>query len=428
MDHRSRRIASDTAGATLPMVAMSLTALFGFAALTVDLGHARLTGQRLQGAADAAALAAAEQLALTGSEGGVARTYARLNMPVATHGEVLAASDVRTGRWDEVARTFTASATPANAVRVTTRRAAANGNPLRTFLAGAIGIGQMELSRTAIAAFQAQSVNCILTLRGTGSGIFVNSDGAITTNRCSVHVNSSSSNSIVTNSGSRITAQSAEICTVGTVTGTGYSPVPRTRCAVVPDPLASLPEPTLPSCTRTTRLVVSNTTTLSPGRYCKGIELGTGANVTFSPGTYIIEGDKFTMNSGATATGTGVTIILRDKDAQLLINQNSRIRLTAPSSGTYAGVAIYASRLVTDYIKHELNADTLSFINGVVYIPRAQLYLNSGSQFSSAGNCMSIIAWDLYLNSRSSVFVDSNYGGCGLSPVGGVTKTVSLVN
>lgn len=428
MGHVFKRLARDLSGATLPMVAMSLTALTGFAALTVDLGAAYVTGQSLQATADAAALAAAEQLALTGSESGTAQTYARRNMPLADHGEVLAAGDVQIGRWNAATLTFTASGTPANAVRVTTRRAEANGNPLQTFLAGVIGFTEIDISRQAIAYFERGSGTCILSLRPTGTAVAAATNARLTTNGCSIHANSSSSNSLVTNSTSQIIAQGAEICTVGGVSGSNFFPTARTRCNAVPDPLARLPEPDLSACNFTARVTIGNTRTLNPGRYCRGIRLDSGANVTFNPGTYIIEGGSLDFGAGTTITGNGVTFILRDRNALLQVSQNSRLRLTAPTSGPYAGVAIYASRNVSDYLTHELNADTQSFVNGAIYLPRGQLYFNSRSQFSSAGNCMSIIAWDVFLASSSSVFVDSAFSGCGLSPIGGIRKVVSLVN
>ncbi len=428
MKQLARSLAGETSGVTLPMVAMMMTAILGFTALTVDLGNGYLTSQRLQSTADAAAMAAADRLATTNSEGGVALSYARLNMPQEEHGQVLAANDVRVGRWDPDTRTFTQTATSPNAVSVTTRRAAANGNPLRTFLAGIIGIGEIDISRTAIAAFQGQSNNCIIALRPSGSGIVVASGGVLTANRCSIHANSSANNSMSMGSSGRMVATEAEICAVGGVTGTGYSPAARTRCANVADPLASLPEPTVPACTFTSTVTVSTTLTLNPGRYCRGIELRQGANVFFNPGVYIIEGGDLTLSAGASASGTGVTLIFRDKNATLYAANDSRLRLTAPTSGPYAGVAIYGSRTVTDLVTHQLNADTQSFINGAVYLPRATLFLNSRAQFSAAGNCMSVITWDLMLASSSSMFVDSNYDGCGVSPVGGFRKSVALVN
>jgi hypothetical protein len=429
MERFARGLAVEASGAALPLVAMSMTALLGFAALTVDLGYGYLTGERLQTTADSAALAAAEQLALTNSVGGTAVAYARQNMPVAEHGEVLAPSDVRLGRWNAADGTFTASATPANAVSVTTRRAEANGNPLKTFLAGVIGFDQVDLSRTAIAFFQPREVgNCVLALRRNGTGIEVNSNGRITTNRCNVYANSSANNSMITRSNARITAQDGEICTVGRVSGSGYSPAAKTRCAVAPDPLASLPEPTLPPCTHTSTVEVEGQRTLNPGRYCDGIEIESGANVTFNPGTYIIEGDEFEIESNAVAAGEGVTIILRDKDAYLTVNQNSRIQLTAPTSGPYKGVAIYASRRITQVVRHEISSNSTSVVNGAIYIPTGELFVKSNGQVFSFGSCLSIIAFDILVNSNSQIIVDNNFGGCGLSPISGSRKIVSLVN
>lgn len=424
-----KRLAGDASGALLPMVAISMTVLLGFAALTIDLSNGYLTGQRLQATADSAALAAAEQLALTGSEGGTARTYARLNMPVAEHGEVLAAQDVRLGRWDVVNGTFTASATPANAVSVTTRRAVANGNPLKTFLAGVIGFEQIELSRTATTFFQPREVgNCILALRRNGTGIEVGSRGQITTNRCNVYANSNANNSIRTRNNARITTQNGEICTVGRVSGSGYSPVAKTRCALAPDPLASLPEPTLPPCTHTSTVKVKGRRTLNPGRYCDGIEIESGSNVTLNPGIYIIEGDEFEIESNAVVAGQGVTIILNDRDAYLEIESNSRIELSAPTSGPYKGVAIYASRRITQVVRHEISSNATSVVNGAIYIPTGELFVKSNGQMFSFGNCVSIIAFDILLNANSSIVVDNNFSGCGLSPISGSRKTVSLVS
>ena len=83
--------------------------------------------------------------------------------------------------------------------------------------------------------------------------------------------------------------------------GAGYSPEPATDCGVKPDPLASLSPPPFGSCDHTEKVVVEGgeTETLSPGRYCAGLEISSDGTANFEPGTYIIEGDKFTVNAGA---------------------------------------------------------------------------------------------------------------------------------
>ncbi len=57
-----RRLAGDRRGAVAFLIAMSMTAILGFAALVVDLGNARLAKRTLQASTDAAALAGAAQI------------------------------------------------------------------------------------------------------------------------------------------------------------------------------------------------------------------------------------------------------------------------------------------------------------------------------------------------------------------------------
>jgi Flp pilus assembly protein TadG len=81
-----RRRSRSERGVTAVLVAISLTALCGVGALAVDLGNAWQTRRSLVTAADAAALAAAQQYATGGTTGcpTVAADYAQRNAPGAT--------------------------------------------------------------------------------------------------------------------------------------------------------------------------------------------------------------------------------------------------------------------------------------------------------------------------------------------------------
>ena len=59
---RDRRRAAGDQGVSLVIVALSMVAILGIAALVVDLGNARQMRRELQGGTDAAALAAAQDL------------------------------------------------------------------------------------------------------------------------------------------------------------------------------------------------------------------------------------------------------------------------------------------------------------------------------------------------------------------------------
>ncbi|MGH6794236.1 MAG: TadE/TadG family type IV pilus assembly protein, partial [Methylocella sp.] len=68
-----------------------------------------------------------------------------------------------------------------------------------------------------------------------------------------------------------------------------------TGSPLTPDPYAGTPFPGysgLPCNPNSSSLgvIVGGTVTLSPGRYCNGINAAVGANITLSPGTYIMDG------------------------------------------------------------------------------------------------------------------------------------------
>ncbi len=150
-----------------------LVVLFGMAALAVDMGFLWVLRDRLQATADASALAGASQLNVDeATVKAEAVAYAQKNLPPGSHGTALAEPDVVLGHWYVYTRTFISKGTTElpgqacsnpvaqetnpnclslNAVKVTTRRAQANGNPAQLFFAGVLGIQTADVVAAAIA-------------------------------------------------------------------------------------------------------------------------------------------------------------------------------------------------------------------------------------------------------------------------------------
>ncbi len=80
-----------------------------------------------------------------------AKKYAQMNIPEDV--KILADSDIISGRWDHDSRVFTAGGNPQNAVKVTTRMSQQSGNPVGTFFAGVLGINNVDITTSAVAAF-----------------------------------------------------------------------------------------------------------------------------------------------------------------------------------------------------------------------------------------------------------------------------------
>ncbi len=418
----------DQQGTVLMLLAAGMVVVAGFTALAVDAGYLYALRSKLQATADAAALAGVNQLPDAGATTIAAIYYAGKNMPAAEHGTVLTNADVVTGTWDTDMRTFAPAGNPLNAVRVVTQRSDDNGNPVGLFFGRILGIVDVNVSTMAIATRSTPA--CVVALKPDDTGVFVNSYGGITTEDCGIHVNSTDYNSIVTNSGSNITVNGdADIYTAGDYEGSGYSPFPTTGSEIKSDPMASLSPPTFGSCDHTNKVVVQNgdTATLSPGRYCKGLEINSGGTANFDPGTYIIEGDKFTVNSNSTAQGTGVSFYMRDEDALVLFNSQSHVELSAPTSGDMAGVLLYVDRDIGVPTHHEINSDSTSQFNGAIYMPESELLINSEGQIGGPGTCTTYVVGNLVVNSDSSLYIDQDYATCGVPLPDGISNGVQLV-
>jgi hypothetical protein len=118
--------------------------------ISVDYASGERMRSQLQSAADAAAAAAFIQRANHTAARARAIEVAALNAPVEVHGNVLLASDVVFGHWAMSPGVFRAGEAPMNAVRVTTRRAASNGNPLQSFLLRFVGYATLDVSAEAV--------------------------------------------------------------------------------------------------------------------------------------------------------------------------------------------------------------------------------------------------------------------------------------
>lgn len=216
-----------------------------------------------------------------------------------------------------------------------------------------------------------------------------------------VTVNSTCATAVTAGGSSSITA-SGPIQVVGSGTSGTISPTPTTGAAAVSDPLASLAVPSFPSASLPVRngtqalpvrLSIGNTRTLNPGVYYGGISIGSGGNVTMSPGVYVMAGGGFAVSAnGQIPTATGVTIyntcapVLIGSGCQtsglgaygaISISANRPINMSAPTSGTYAGIVIFQAR--DNGVALSFTAGAAGSIDGLIYAPIAQLSMSGNA-------------------------------------------------
>ncbi len=170
----------DERGAVTLWMTFWMFAFLLFGSIAVDTSQAWRIKAMLQAAADAAAFGGAITLggstrhqSLEGFETGdptdVALMMAQRNLPPEAMGTVLKREDVELGIWDPNRRAFVPGQKPHNAVRVTLRRAEANGNAEPTFLAGIVGHDAWDIEVQSVARIfpsrRAECINPIITAR-----------------------------------------------------------------------------------------------------------------------------------------------------------------------------------------------------------------------------------------------------------------------
>jgi hypothetical protein len=139
-------------------------ALFGFVSLAVDLGRVRMTRAQLQGASDAAALAAVVTIPDLDFANSTQTAIDVAGQNIAdAHNVVLdGPSDVEYGYWSVADRTFlvlphtfadgtTLPQAASNAVRVTGRLLASRNTQVNLIFARVVGIGSSDIQTPAIA-------------------------------------------------------------------------------------------------------------------------------------------------------------------------------------------------------------------------------------------------------------------------------------
>ena len=137
----------------------------------------------------------------------------------------------------------------------------------------------------------------------------------------------------------------------------------------VADPLASLPAISPAGCTATNYSWgnANPPQTLNPGTYCGGIRI-TGGNVTFNPGTYVLNGGGlYIANTSTTVSGSGVLFYNTASGytaGQLVMTAQPTVTFTSQTTGTYQGILFMQDHNVCPSTSHQINGQANVKFNG----------------------------------------------------------------
>ncbi|MBA4118591.1 MAG: hypothetical protein C0514_06845 [Candidatus Puniceispirillum sp.] len=386
--HLCRDFARRKEGAIVILVALALPIAIGFAGLATDVGIWYNQKRQLQTAADAGALGGAYALSTTGVS---------TIVPYAT-------TDAKRNAYNPSLGPITVNYPPASGPY------AGNMGAVEVILeqVATLYFAKMFLSDPPIIHVRAvaltQGLNadlCILTLGG--SGLWTQGTGDIVAPKCTLY----SDTTLGTKGNSTITALAVYAHTTisGSITTTqGQHP----NSPIVPDPLSGLPLPTYSGCSQT-NFSSKTTQTINPGVYCGGMKLNAKANVTMNPGVYIINGGSLDINGQAELTGSGVTFVLTSSTGNdypsVTINGGADVNLSAPTSGTYAGILFYSDRRAPA-MTQKFNGGSNNAFEGILYFPTQSLEFSGNSSSQSCGrsssrSCLRTISLDLTVTGNS---------------------------
>ncbi len=413
------------------LASIALVALFGMAALAIDVGNLWTTRRKMQSAADAAAIAGVD--AITIGESGSAVVSA------AKYG-------AQQNGFQDGSTSTTSSSTVSVAVNNPPTSGSYQGlasavqvvvsQTQPTYFMRVLGWNQVPVSVSAT-ALAVGSGSCVFSLDSSAPGAITVNGSTSLSSACGIYDNSDSSTAMTVGGGGTVTATSVGVVGQTNVNGGGSMPVAQ-GIPAFGDPLAWIPQPSFDStsCPNGSfhQQSLSGTIT-APQIYCGGIHIAGGSTVNFSPGLYIIDGGGIQIDGGATVSGSGVTFFLTGQNTSngspnayggVNIASNATVNLSAPctsSSGSIAGVLFFQDRSITNGVGSSINGGSTSTFSGALYFPTTAL---SYSGSSGANNEFTLLVSDtLTVTGNTTVGNGTCLNGCCLQ--GPLVQDASLV-
>jgi Flp pilus assembly protein TadG len=370
-------------GQTVILAALLFPILLGFLGFAADVGLLSIEKEKLQSAADSAAIAGAAELNY-GDWASAAQSAATLNG--FTNGANGATVSVNPSGNATPTPLYGSHAGQAGYVEVIVTQ----NEP--TYFMRVFGFSEIPVSVRAVAGM-GTSANCIYILSGSGTTVSLSNDAQLNSTSCGLVDDSSGTPAISVSGSANIKASSVSV--VGTTStdnsGSVISPTAMTGIVPVSDPLAYLSPPsyTAGSCTGdpASHYQGGSSYSVGPGSNYSSTQSGNlvcytsltlggnGNTVTINPGVYVVTG-SLTFESGTIPGGDGVTFYLTG-NGQLTIDNGASFNLSAPTSGTYDGILFYQDR--SDSKSASIQGGASESLKGILYFPDAALSIGNGS-------------------------------------------------
>jgi hypothetical protein len=389
-----------------------MVALMALLAVVIDGSLVKRQRRITQNAADAGALAGAQEIfrnqiqdtvfssainetARNGFTNG--SNHARVVVDTPTSGTYVGSKYVRVQVWDTVP----------------------------TILAGIVGRTGVVVRSLAIGGIIPPSGDCIVSLDPShAQTLKVTASARVNAPGCGIKDNSTDpDDALFVQAGATLDATGGSIKVTGGSSGT-TTPAAQTGVTPTPDPLAYLTMPAFSHTCTFTGFNVNSTQTLNPGTYCGGINVqGAGTIARFGEGDYYLLGGGLIIQSSARAvsTGTGSTFI-NTWDGGGPTHAYGRVNISSSSVDTlYAntgpgaalsGVLFFQDRTVTGTAgllpsqANQIQSGNNSVLTGSIYFSTQDLEIHGSTMTLHGG----IVARQIFIHDAATVVNISSIG------------------
>ena len=371
-------------GAIVVLVAICLAVILAFVAIALDGGGLLERRRQAQATADAAALAAAEDL----FRNYPANKGLDTNGTAAARAMAIAAANGFSGDGEQSTvtvrlspQTYLGGPNEGKAIPKGYAEVSVAYNQPRYFSA-ILGSGEIAVPARAVARgrWEPSYVGIhVLDLHRPGS-LYGNGNAVTNVSGAKVIVNSDAPDAATSN-GLVIAAEDFKISGGSTTTGSGafvgnieYGTPPE------PDPLRHIPEPDPTDMASHNKLQGSGprTYSITPGVYRGGISVSGQASLTMAPGIYYMDGGGFSFSGQGNLLAHGVMIYNapQSNSHNVSISGTGSITMSPPTDGIYKGLTLFQDREATNTMS--VSGGGTMDIKGTFYTANGTLDVGGG--------------------------------------------------
>jgi hypothetical protein len=385
-------------------VGLMLFAIMGFAALDIEVTYLLRMHRAMQMAADAAALGAA--------------TAIETGYPASPSLEALAAASQAGFTNGTGGATVSVYIPPIDGPNTGNKSAVEVivDQPQTLAIISLFGPATLDVGARAVAIAGSDSLYCVQSLDPSAAGaLTLTNNAALSNANCGVAVNSTSASALVLNNNATITGPVS--VRGGWSLGNNASLTNAQKysdAATIANPYAGVSSGTAPSCTAQSGTGSNATIALTPGHFCNGWSFANNVTLNLAPGTYYID-QQLSLVNNAVLNGTGGVTLVINGNYAVNIGNNVTLNITAPTSGNFAGLAIYSSPTATPTVTQEFGNNSTLNIVGSLYFPNETVQFDNNSNISLTA-CTQVIGRMVTVENNADLGNQCN--GTGVKPIG----------